>query len=105
MTEPAKPTIDLPLSEAVESLTGFEVLGIQAHFKATMENLGAIALTIGSVWAWENRTTKTSWTAVEGRTLKDLNGFFAPEPDDTDPDDPDSDMGKPSWPGNGPTAS
>jgi len=98
MTEPAKPTVDIPLSVAVEELTGFEVIGIQDHFRTTMENLGAIKLVIGACWAYENRTAKTSWSAVEGRTLKELNGFFAEEPED-----PDSDEGKGSTPDDGQT--
>jgi hypothetical protein len=105
MTEPAKPTLDIPLSEAVQGLTGFEVIAIQERYRTTMEHLGAIKLTLGTVWAWENRTTKTSWPTVESRTLKDLNGYFAAEPDDTDAEEPDSELGKRSSPGDGRTGS
>ena len=98
MTDPTSdaPTIDLPLSEAVQGLTGFEALGIQKHYGTTFDQLGGIALTIGVVWAYENRgDKKRSWASVEAMTFRELTaGYFAPEPDDVNEDEPDSDAGK-----------
>ena len=97
MTTPAPitPTVDVPLSDAVQELTGFEALAIQKRTGHKLEDLGGIDLTIGVVWAYSNRNgQKTSWTAVEQMTFRELTGFFAAEPDDVDQDDPDSDAGK-----------
>jgi hypothetical protein len=91
---PARIT-DLPLSAAIEELTGFEVIGIQTHFKTDFSELGAVRSLLGAVWAYGNRDgASMSWNAVKALTLKQLNGMFAPEPEDTDPSDPDSDVGK-----------
>lgn len=88
-------TVDLPLSVAVEELTGFEVIAIQTHFHADFNDLGGVRSLLGTVWAYGNRDGKTlSWPVVKAMTLKQMNQIFAPEPGDTDPDDPDTDMGK-----------
>ena len=72
-----------------------EALAIQKRTGHKLEDLGGIDLTIGVVWAYSNRNgQKTSWTAVEQMTFRELTGFFAAEPDDVDQDDPDSDAGK-----------
>lgn len=95
--EPIKPTLDLPMSVAVEELTGFEIIAIERHFKTKLDELGAIALLVGTVWAYETRAAgkaSVPWPSVEGMTLRQLTGYFEPEPDDVMPDDPDSDMGK-----------
>jgi len=100
--EPIKPTCPWPMSVAVEELTGFEVLGIETHYRTTLDKLGAIGTLIGAVWAYESRTTSdgkpASWRAIEGMTIRALTGYFEPEPDDIDPDSPDSDLGKESSP-------
>ncbi len=77
MVEPVKPTIDMPLDEALQELTGFEVIGSQKHYGDQFEKLGGIRTLCAAVWAWENRTAKVSWAAVEGRTLRELSGYFA----------------------------
>lgn len=97
MTEvlPPAPTLDLPLSDAVQELTGFEALTIERRYNAKLEELGGIGLTIGVVWAYENRAgKKRSWASVESMTFKQLTGYFAPEPDDVNQDEPDSATGK-----------
>lgn len=86
-----KPTLDMPFDEALKELTGFEVIGIQQHYGAELERLGGIRSMMGAVWAFENRREKTSWRAVEGRTLRQINGYFAQR----DPD-PESEQGKES---------
>jgi hypothetical protein len=91
------PVSDLPLSVAVEELTGFEVIAIQTHFRTDFSELGGVRSLLGAVWAYANRDGKTmSWNAVKALTLKQMNGMFAPEPNDADPTDPDTDMGKAS---------
>lgn len=92
MTEPA---IKIPLSDAVQELHGFEALQIERRYNRKLEDLGGISLTIGVVWAYENRDgKKRAWASVENMTFRELTGYFAPEPDDVNEDDPDSDAGK-----------
>ncbi|GAA3193950.1 hypothetical protein ACFO1B_03845 [Dactylosporangium siamense] len=80
-------SIDLPLKDAVEELTGFEVIGIEQHYKRDMENLGAIRTLVGVVHAYEHRTNPDiTWAEVEQRTMRDLNGYFAAP--SVEPDDP-----------------
>jgi hypothetical protein len=85
VSEDIKPTIDLPFEEAMQELTGFEILGVQKHFGMDMEKLGGVKTLMGTVWAYENRDgQKTSWINVENLTLRELNGYFAqaePEPE------------------------
>jgi len=82
MSEEVKPTADVPLEEAVQELTGFEVLGIQKRFGTDFEKLGGLQALIGTVWALENRQVKTDWSTVERMTIKQLNGYFPErEPD------------------------
>lgn len=89
------PVVDIPLSDAVQELTGFEALGVEKRFKTKLEDMGGISLTIGVVWAYENRGDKSrSWASVEQMTFKALSNYFAPEPDDIDETEPDSDTGK-----------
>jgi hypothetical protein len=107
MTEavPITPTLDIPLSHAVEELTGFEALAVERRFNKKLEELGGIGLTVGVVWAYENRNgNKRSWASVENMTFRELSGYFAPEPDDIDETDPDSDAGKDGTPDATPTA-
>lgn len=97
MTDPTAPapTLDIPLSDAVQELTGFEALHIERRYNKKLEELGGISLTIGVVWAYENRNgQKRSWASVENMTFRELTGYFAPEPDDVNEDEPDSDTGK-----------
>lgn len=91
MTEPAAPTVDMPFDEAIKELTGFEIIGIQKHYGTEFEKLGGIRSMIGAVWAFENRNERLSWAAVEGRTLREISGYFA----ERSPD-PESDQGKAS---------
>lgn len=102
MTEPIKPTVAEPFEDALQELTGFEVIGIQNHYGTEMERLGGIRSLCGAVWAYENRTVKTSWAQVEAMTLRELSGYFAEQTDD----DPDRDLGKGVTPnGSQPSAS
>lgn len=93
--EPSKPTLDMPLTDAVQELTGFEALQVERRFNKKLEELGGIGLTIGVVWAYENRNgQKRSWPSVENMTFRELTGYFAEEPDDVNQAEPDSDAGK-----------
>lgn len=86
-TEPdVKPGTDLTLKEALDSLTGFEVLGIEQRFSRHLEELGGMSTLLGAVWAIENRHDKVSWANVCGRTMRELNGYFTADDDGIDPD-------------------
>lgn len=89
-----KPTVDLPLKQAIKNLTGFEVIAISGHFGKEFEALGGINSLIGTIWAYENRGTTVEWAHVKGMTLQEMEDYFAPEVFDADPSDPDSDQGK-----------
>lgn len=80
---PVKPTLDVPLSVAVEELTGFEVLGVQKRFRKNMDGLGGAEILMGTVWAYENRDGKTaSWQTIEAMTMRELTGYFEAEPEE-----------------------
>lgn len=89
MTEPQ---IDIPLSEAVESLTGFEVIAVQKHFNKQLDDMGGVELLMAAVWAWRKRANETTtWNDVKAMTIRDLKSFFPEEPRE-----PDGEMGKES---------
>ncbi|WP_112277148.1 hypothetical protein [Lentzea terrae] len=79
----------LPLEQSIKGLTGFEVIAAQKRYGMDFEKLGGIRTLVATVWAYENRAEKTSWQAIEGMTLSELESYF-PEPDL----DPESDQGK-----------
>lgn len=97
MTVAAPAQIDLPLSAAVEELTGFEIIAIETHFKSDFDSLGGVKTLLGTIWVYANRgDQKMSWVDVKSLTVKQMQNTFLPEPEDTDPEDPDSDTGKDS---------
>lgn len=84
-----------PVSVAVQELTGWETIAIKKHYKVDLSQLGGVELTMATVWALENRRRSeandppATWTEVESLSLRQLNGYFPPEPAE-----PDSEMGK-----------
>jgi hypothetical protein len=94
--------VDIPLSVAAEELLGWEVLAIERHYGAGMENLSGSTLLIGCVWAFSNRTdAKRSWVDVEAMSLKTLGAFFAPEPAPASPEEAGADFPTEAGSGNG----
>jgi hypothetical protein len=90
--EPVKPSVDLPMSMAAQELTGFEILAVEKRYRASFADLGPIKLLIGTVWAYANRDgQQRAWPDVEAMTMRELSGFFEPEPEDMTED---SDAGK-----------
>ncbi len=89
-----EPSVDLPFDEAIQELTGFEVIAAQRHYGTELEHMGGVRSLCAAVWAYRNRVERTDWATVERMSLRDLHGFFA-EPDP----DPDSDQGKALRPG------
>lgn len=86
--------VDLPLEEAVQELTGFEVIAIEKHFDRDLAALGGFALLVGAVWAYGNRGGTCTWNAVKAMTVSQLSGVFPSAPNDFDPDEPESELGK-----------
>lgn len=79
--EPVKPSIDLPLSAALEELTGFECIGIRKRFGRDVTDLGVMEMLVAVVHAYENRDGQSvSWQAVEAKTVRELQGYFEQEP-------------------------
>jgi len=88
-TEETKPVVDIPFAEALQELTGWEMLGIGKRYGQEFNDLGPLKVLMGTIWSYENRTAKTEWSHVERMTLSQLEGYFAqPDPD------PESDQGE-----------
>lgn len=83
--EDTKPVVDIPFEDAIQELTGFEVLAIAKHFGMDFERIGGVRTLLGAVWAYESRGATTAWSHVESMTLKQLQSYFAKE--DSDPTD------------------
>jgi hypothetical protein len=95
------PVVDLPLDEAVESLTGFEVIAIENRYGRSIDELGPVRLLMGAVHSYANRDgARLSWQAVEAMTVRDLRCYFA-----APAVDPESETGKESSDGATPTPS
>ena len=81
-----KPTCQWPLLEAIEELTGCEIIAIEREFKCHVESLSQHQTIIGVVWAFENREHERTWAEIKSLRRKELTGYFQPEPkDDEDP--------------------
>lgn len=88
-----KPSVDFPISEAAQELTGFETIALEKRLGKRLDALGLGELTVGLVWSFEKRTNPhVTWDEIGKRTQKELSGFFAPESDD-ELDDEDSPLG------------
>jgi len=92
--------VDIPLDDAVEELTGFEIIAISKRFDEHLSELDPLLTLIGTVWAFENRDGKSrSWNSVLAMTQRQIQDYFA----DPNPD-PDSDQGKGDGESSGMTA-
>jgi hypothetical protein len=95
MSEPTPPAAVAPgtmrMSEAIESLTGFETIGIEDRCGRDMDALSGTRLTIGVVASMLKRSglsTKDAWISAQAMSLKQLNEWFAPEPEVDVEDEP-----------------
>lgn len=85
-----KPTLDIPMSEAMQRLTGFEIVKIKKQLKRpSLADADPIETMYGVMWAYENRTHPVTWDAVMSMEMNEVQGYFAPEPVE-----PDGDMGE-----------
>ena len=71
------------MSEAVESLTGFETIAVEDHFGKPWEELSGTRLTLGVIAMLHKRdgmSARDAWQAAKGMTVGQINAFFADEP-------------------------
>lgn len=96
-------TIDMTVSDFVQSVTGYEELAAEKHFERRFgelvsdenSSIGGRALVFLHLMRTENDPTAVKKRVME-MPLRDVNGYFADEPDDVDldPDQPDTELGK-----------
>lgn len=98
--------VDVTLQEASELLTVGEVRVLEQHFGGSFGvpvvdgGMRPSDMAAGLVYAYSRRgdlaanRTLTSWADVDKMTLRQLNGYFAPDPIEVDEDAPESDSGK-----------
>lgn len=80
--EGAAPVVDVPLSEASQDLTGYEVTAIERHWAAGIEDLSGTKMLMGCIWAYEGRREgkAVSWARVNEMTYRQMSAYFKEEP-------------------------
>lgn len=75
----------ITLSEAMDRITAGEVKTIEKIHGKNFEALSGTSLVAALVWAFERRVhgKEFTWADVDKMTMGQLNGYFAPEPEDT----------------------
>lgn len=77
------PKIDLPVSEAVGTLTGFEIEILEKHFGVNFEQFSGTQAVKGVLFAYGNRGgSKIDWFDINAHTLNEYNDAFPPEGSD-----------------------
>ena len=80
-----EPKLNMPMSEAMQRLTGYEMLKIKKQLKRTSIADGDPIETMYAVmWAFENRNAPTTWDSVMALEMHEVQGYFQPEPADPD---------------------
>jgi len=100
-------TSELTLNEAMESINGFDEIAIEKHmgydiYTSDEEGSGVyrekpVLMIRCLIFVMQRRTGQTdveARRAVMEMTVKDVHDYFADDPEDLDPDDPDSESGK-----------
>lgn len=108
----------IPFSEAMELVNQGEIglierhytklHGHPQHFGGEGDNeMSPMATMAGVIWAMEKRRLGKDfdWADVEAMSFKATNDYFAAEPIDIDPEEPDSASGKDDTPGMSPPES
>jgi hypothetical protein len=98
MSEPTAAPIQpgtMRAQEVSDSLTGFEVIAIEDHWRDNQENLSGMKNAVGMLAMMRKRegmTSKDAWQSAQSMTQKQIADWFAPEPDaDTEQDEPGKD--------------
>ena len=85
------------VTEVAESLTGFDEIAIEKSFGAALDELKPTMAGRALVFVVERRAGKddgAAKNAAMSMPIGEVNAYFAEEPDDVIPDEPDSDSGK-----------
>lgn len=101
------PTIDMTGSDYFDTLTGYDELAIKARFGESPYRLQSEPLQFlrALIFVHRRRTglkDAEAYIAAQDLPLSAVHGYFADDPDDLDPDHPDTDAGKGST-ASGPT--
>jgi hypothetical protein len=90
----------IPMSEAAEMLTFGEIGTIEKHYGANFDDMSPFSTMAGTIWAMERRIPghKFAWPDIDKMTVKTAQDYFAPEPIELDPDNPETDSGKDDTP-------
>jgi hypothetical protein len=89
----SKPTAN----ELLEQLTGFDEQKIEARFGAEVLEVEGTKFLRSLVFGNELHQGKSedeAWNAAQGLTVKLVRDYFASDPEDAMPDEPDSESGK-----------
>lgn len=97
----------IPFSEAMDLLTQGEIGLIERHYSQVHghpqhfggegdNELSPMSTMTATVWAMEKRRLgkEFDWDKADALTLKECKAYFADEPIDVDPEEPDSASGK-----------
>lgn len=100
-------TSELTLNEAMESINGFDEIAIEKHMGYdiyTSDDKGSgvyrekpVLMIRCLVFVFQRRTGLNDADARKAAmemTVKDVHDYFAEDPDEVDPDDPETDAGK-----------
>lgn len=103
-TDESTPPVDerIPMSEASEMLTNGEIGLIERRYGVHFDpdKMSPVSMMAGIIWAMERRkpvakgVKRFDWADVDAMTMKQDEDYFAPEPIELDPDDPETDSGK-----------
>lgn len=100
-------TTDMTATEMFESLTGYEEIAIAKAFGTRVLELAETdKMSLGRSLAFvhykrSGQKDSEAKQSAMGMTIREVQDYFADEPDDLDPDDPDTDTGKGSSPDEG----
>lgn len=111
-TTPVTPQTDLPLSEVIDSMTGFDEIAAEKFFDGfnvydavdTAEGgrpraRDMVTLLRVGVFILKRRdglSDKDAYDAAMSMPSRVVNGYFADDPEEIDADDPDTEPGKDS---------
>lgn len=104
------PQTDLTLSEVIDSMNGFDEIAVEKKFDdfnlydvigadgdiRPRDMVKALRVGIFLVRRSEGLNDHQAYEAVMEMPSSQVNGFFAEEPDEIDPEDPDTEAGKDS---------
>lgn len=77
--------VDFPISEAMDDLTGFEIIAVRKAFGASIANLPEEDVLFAFVWAFEKRERPdVTPDEIRGWKMRAVREYFADEPVEVD---------------------